>query len=38
MDIPLAGEFFTWFNNQDPCPCMSRINRFLISLDFLFLF
>jgi hypothetical protein len=32
MDIPLVGGSFTWSNNQD-LPSMSRIDRFLVSLD-----
>lgn len=32
MDILFAGGAYTWSNNQDP-PVMSRIDRFLVSLD-----
>lgn len=32
MDILLARGFFTWSNDQD-LPSMSRVDRFLVSLD-----
>lgn len=37
VDLPLGGADFTWSNNQ-AIPVMSRLDRFLVSTDWLDLF
>ena len=37
MDLPLVGGAYTWSNSQDP-PVWSRIDRFLVSLGWEFMF
>lgn len=37
VDLPLVGAKFTWSNHQDP-PIMTRLDKFLVSVDGLDLF